>query len=90
MERVGCSAFVAIAVPIAVPIAVCPSMNDGGCSCYWNPATCAMNNSDCSGVGDTSGVILARLQAVKWLLVAGVAKTPAPTGATAAAVNRGC
>ena len=32
----------------------CPTMNDGGCSCYWNSTTCAMNSSDCSGVGITS------------------------------------
>ncbi|CAE7798107.1 DNAH7, partial [Symbiodinium necroappetens] len=58
-----CSALVAIAVQMLITEAAicgnwnetqCPSMNDGGCSCYWNSTTCAKNNSDCSGVGITS------------------------------------
>eukprot|EP00439_Symbiodinium_sp_Y106_P078748 s938_g17.t1 len=31
----------------------CPTMYDGGCSCYWNATICAMNASDCGGTGDT-------------------------------------
>ena len=63
MERLRCSALVAIAVQMLRAEAAicgnwnetqCPTMNDGGCSCYWNSTTCAMNSSDCSGVGDTS------------------------------------
>eukprot|EP00403_Amphidinium_massartii_P021967 CAMPEP_0178403148 /NCGR_PEP_ID=MMETSP0689_2-20121128/17218_1 /TAXON_ID=160604 /ORGANISM="Amphidinium massartii, Strain CS-259" /LENGTH=351 /DNA_ID=CAMNT_0020024091 /DNA_START=74 /DNA_END=1130 /DNA_ORIENTATION=- len=34
--------------------ASCASMNDGGCSCFWNVSTCAMNASECSGFGITS------------------------------------